>query len=684
MTFKKVALVSFISLCLALCDRGRADSVPDKVELRVGQSQKLEVSGLTRCSVDDAKIIKVTKLSPSTLQIAAQKDGATLLRVVTEKGTRLILCLVSPPKDEGSASDAAEKKPTASAEGNGKKEEEKKNKTDDDANANADKTPANSEDFLQPGDVIALDVLGEDNLSKTYQVNEQGFITMPLLDKVRAAGLTPTQLKQKLTKDLAKFLVDPEVRVTLEQRPERAIGTVSIFGQVERQGIYPIKRGEQRKVIEWLVQAGIKPSADISRVQLTRESVNKEARTLNLKRLYDEGNPVDNIIVLPGDILFVPELQRVTVMGAVEKPGTVQISGGAQLYLYEVITQAGGALLSADLRRVEITRANGPKITVNVLSAIQYGDPTGNPTIQPGDSILVPPLKAIRVEGAVLKAGKVYTPEDKVSVVSLLNQVGGYAPNADLTKAQIIREAEGQTLAIDLGAILKGEKPSVDLQPGDTLFVPIGAGTEVSGGASETPKVTVFGEVKQRGTIKLTEPKDLLELLQDVGAVGNDNADLEKVEVTSKDGTKRTVNVDQLLRTADPEQDIKLKGGERIYVPKLSMLKNSFYVTGGVARPGIYKFEKDMTMFQGILMAGGAAKYSKKDVSIMRMNPETKKVEQLTFDFQKIKKGEAEDPKLLAGDVVYVGEGKPPFNWGQALGMAGQAAMIFWWMGGWR
>lgn len=681
MTFKKTLLVSLVALCLIVCKGGGAGQIPDKIELRVGGSQKLEVAGLTRFAVDDAKIIKVAKLSPTTLQIAAQKDGATFLRVVTEKGTRPILCIVSPSKDAGGAGEAAEKKPTASAEDNGKKEEEKKSKTDNDANANANKSPIEDEDFLQPGDVIALNVLGEDSLSKTYQVNEQGFIIMPLLDKVRAAGLTPTQLQQKLTKELAKFLVDPEVKVTLEQRPERAVGTVSIFGQVERQGIYPIKRGEQRKALEWLLQAGIKSSGDLSRVQLTRESVGKEPRTLNIDQLLKEGKPDDNVIILPGDILFVPELQKVTVTGAVERPGTLQIPGGTQLY--EVITQLGGFLPHADWRRVEITRANGAKITVNVQNAIRYGDPAGNPAIQPGDTIFVPSLKAIQIRGAVQKPGMVYTPEDRVSILAVLDQVGGPAPNADLTKVQILREGE-QPLIVDLGAMLKGEKPGIDVQPGDILLVPIGAVVDVTGGQGGPLSVTVYGQVRQRGVVKLTGDTPLLNLLQDVGAVDNENADLEKVEVAFKDGTKRTVNVDKLLREAADEENVVLKGGERIYVPKLSMLKNSIYVTGGVTRPGIYKYEKDMTMFQGILMAGGAARYSKKDVSIMRMNPETKKVEQLMFDFQKIKKGEAEDPKLQPGDVVYVGEGRPPFDWGRALGMAGQAAMIFWWMGGWR
>jgi polysaccharide export outer membrane protein len=671
-------LVSLVSLCLALCRGGWAGSIPDKVELRVGESQKLEVSGLTRFTVDDAKIIKVTKLPPNTLQIAAQKDGATYLRVVTEKGTRPILCLVSSSdktsKSEAGAGEAvAEKKPTSSGEDNGKKAEEKTPKPED--AADADETPLSNEDFLQPGDVIALEVAGEANLNKPYPVDEQGFITMPLLDKVRAAGLTPTQLQRKLTQNLTKYLIDPVVKVTVAQKSERAIGTVTVVGAVEKPGTYPIKRGEQRKVIEWLAQSLTKTSADLSRVQLTRESVNKEPRTLNIKQLYDGGNAADNIIILPGDILYVPELQKVTIMGAVEKPGTLQFTG--EVRLFEVVQQAGGAQRSGDLRRVDITHTSGQKITVNMLLAVQEGNPAGNPPIQPGDFIVVPPLKAIRVVGAVQKSGDIYISDEKISVIRLLDQAGGYAPNADLSKVQILHDNGEPPVVIDLGAILKGQKPSVDVQPGDMLLMPIGTGNPTEGGSSDSSKVMVLGEVKKFGTFKLTEPKDLLELLQEVGAIENGGADLENVEVTFKDGTTKIVDIEKLRRNNDQTQNIVLKGGERVYVPKLSPMKTIFYVTGAVGRPGLVKYEKDMTLFQGIVLAGGPAKYSKKDVSIKRMNPETKKMEALAFDLEKIQKGEAEDPKLQPGDVVYVGEGKAPFNWRNVWGTARDAAWIF-------
>lgn len=356
-------------------------------------------------------------------------------------------------------------------------------------------------------------------------------------------------------------------QVVHAQEKQKPPDKVTIIGEVEKPGSYEMKDSDKRRVLDWLLEAGVKKTADLSRIQLIR---GKETRILNLKQLGVEGKVADNIALLPGDVIFVPTLKPIRVVGAVQKPGVF------------------------------------------------------------------------------------YTSNEKASVVEVLDEAGGFLPNADLSKAQIIRES-GKVVTVNLEG-----KFDVDLRPGDLLFIPIGTGINVS----DSLYVTVYGAVKQRGVIKLTEPTPLLNLLQDVGAIDNENADLKNVEVTSRDGTKKVVDIDKLLREADEKEDLILKGGERIYVPRLPPIKNSIYVTGGVARPGIYRYEKDMTLFQAILMAGGAARYSKKEVSILRMNPETKKVEQLTFDFQKIKKGEAEDPQLQPGDVIYVGEGKVPPSFG--------------------
>jgi polysaccharide export outer membrane protein len=673
--FRQWALVSLVFLSLAFCQGAKAEgTVPDKVELRVGESRQLEIKGLTRFEVGSAEFVKVAKLRSDVLEVTGQKDGVTFVRAFAGKNVHRITCFVN------AAESASEEKSKAGEETADASDKEDKDTKKASKSVDAAKPSSAEGDFLQPGDVIALDVFGEQALSKTYQVDDDGNITMPLLDKVRVGGLTLVATKDKLTKALAKYLVDPVVKVTLARRTDKALGHVTIVGHVEKAGSYPVQRGEQLRVFQWLLQAGVKPSGDLSRVQLTRESVSKEPRFLNIQQLVDGGKPDDNIVILPGDIIFVPEMQKVNIYGAIKRPGPLQVPGG--LTLMDIIIQAEGALPSADFRRVEITRANGPKITVNLHEAVQKGDPQQNPVIQPGDSIFVPPLKGMRVVGQVQRPGMVYTSDERITVVAVLQQVGDPLNDADLAKAQIVRE-NGEIVPLDLDAILRGNQPSVDMQPGDTLFIPKGAGFNAgSGGAGGPPKVTVYGEVKQRGAITLTEPKPLLDLLQDVGAVGNDFADLENVEVAFKDGTKKVINIDKLLREADQEQNLVLKGGERIYVPKLSPLKVAVYVTGGVARPGIIKFEKDMTMFQAILAAGGAARYSKREVSISRMNPETKKVEQLKFDFQKIKKGEAEDPHLLPGDVVYVGEGKPPFNWQGALGTASQLGWLLYLFGG--
>jgi protein involved in polysaccharide export with SLBB domain len=341
---------------------------------------------------------------------------------------------------------------------------------------------------------------------------------------------------------------------------------VTITGEVSKPGFYPVKRRDSRRVLDWLREAVVKPSADLSRVQLTRR---KETRLLNI-------NDINNVVVLRGDEIFIPALNSIRVVGAVRKPGVVYFS-----------TEQ-----------------------ISILAAIERA---------------------------------------------------GFLPETDSANVQIIR-ANNEVTSINLAGEIMGTHPRTYLQPGDLVFVPIRKEQPFVSIREEQPSVTVFGRVNRPGVFKLTKPKKLSDLLQEVGAIDNDEADLENVEVTFTDKTTKRVNVLKLLREADETQDVLLKGGERVYVPTLSPRKNSIYVMGAVARPGVYKYEKGITLYQSTLLAGGTVKYDKQEVSIMRMNPQTKKVEQLNFDFQKIKRGEVEDPLLQPGDVVYIGEGRPPSN----------------------
>src|SRR5271165_2033113 len=63
------------------------------------------------------------------------------------------------------------------------------------------------------GDGLDINVWKEPELSKTLGVRPDGMITLPLIGEVKAVGLTPTQLQERLTADLSKVLSDPQVTV---------------------------------------------------------------------------------------------------------------------------------------------------------------------------------------------------------------------------------------------------------------------------------------------------------------------------------------------------------------------------------------------------------------------------------------------------------------------------------------
>lgn len=115
--------------------------------------------------------------------------------------------------------------------------------------------PAVGQDFddyvIGPEDVLEIAVFLEDQLSTKVTVRADGKIALPLLDDVQASGLTPVQLKERITQGLKKFLAEPRVSVLpLEIHSQ----VVYVEGAVAKPGVYPL--GSPLKVSELLVRAG--------------------------------------------------------------------------------------------------------------------------------------------------------------------------------------------------------------------------------------------------------------------------------------------------------------------------------------------------------------------------------------------------------------------------------------------
>jgi len=84
---------------------------------------------------------------------------------------------------------------------------------------------------IRTGDAVVVTVATQESLGGTYVVDGGGAITLPLAGRVVTDGLTPDQLGDELRRRLTDFLVDPQVRVDLQQARR-----VFVFGNVRRQG----------------------------------------------------------------------------------------------------------------------------------------------------------------------------------------------------------------------------------------------------------------------------------------------------------------------------------------------------------------------------------------------------------------------------------------------------------------
>jgi polysaccharide biosynthesis/export protein len=102
------------------------------------------------------------------------------------------------------------------------------------------KSPTDGPYLIGPGDTLNVRVFNQEAMSGAVKVRPDGKITVPFLNDVEAAGMTPVQLAQRLQARLTEVLVNPAVTVSLQDtRPLE----VSVIGEVQHSGIYRLEPG---------------------------------------------------------------------------------------------------------------------------------------------------------------------------------------------------------------------------------------------------------------------------------------------------------------------------------------------------------------------------------------------------------------------------------------------------------
>jgi polysaccharide export outer membrane protein len=247
---------------------------------------------------------------------------------------------------------------------------------------------------------------------KVHRVDNDGTVTLPLVGRIQAAGLTIQEFEASLNEKLLKELKEPHIAITVTESISQP---VTVIGWVNTPGVQKM-RGKQSLAEVLSLAGGLKPDAGY-RVTITRqiavgdlplpdtrrdESAGVVIGEVNLSDILEARNPAANIQILPRDVVTVPRAKIVYVVGEVRKSGGFTLEQKNSMSVIQALALAEGTTQTAAKNRALILRqvpgaAQRSEIEVN-LDKVMAGK-SGDVTLQPDDILYVPNsiAKVIRI-----------------------------------------------------------------------------------------------------------------------------------------------------------------------------------------------------------------------------------------------------------------------------------------------
>jgi polysaccharide export outer membrane protein len=314
---------------------------------------------------------------------------------------------------------------------------------------------------LGANDRLRVDVFEVPEYSGEFSVLVDGTVNLPVIGRVPVRGLTLDQATEVITSRYARFVRRPIV--TLNLLTPRPVN-IAVAGEVTRPGTYTVTPGggagagaaggaasQFPTVTQAITLAGgITQSAAIGDIVVRRRtaSVTTQQISVNLRRLLQEGDLTQDIILRDGDTVFIPTVTgdnraesrqladasfaardnkpvNVAIVGEVARPGTYAVTGGGAATggatgavtggatgttvgggaeagpptVTKALQVAGGITSLADIRSITVrrpTRSGQVKLlAVNLWDVLRQGDLSQDFLLQEGDTITVPTATAI-------------------------------------------------------------------------------------------------------------------------------------------------------------------------------------------------------------------------------------------------------------------------------------------------
>ena len=170
--------------------------------------------------------------------------------------------------------------------------------------ASAQSAAASDEFVIGPGDILAINVWKEAEISRVVPVRSDGRISLPLIGEVQSGGLTPKQLEAEITKGLKDYVAEPSVTVVVQEIHSQHI---NVLGMIARPGSYPLTK--TMTIVDAIATAGgFRDFAKKKSIYVLRQNPDGTQARLpfNYKEAIKGVRPEQNIKLQPGDSIVVP------------------------------------------------------------------------------------------------------------------------------------------------------------------------------------------------------------------------------------------------------------------------------------------------------------------------------------------------------------------------------------------
>lgn len=467
-------------------------------------------------------------------------------------------------------------------------------------------TPQNY--VLGPGDEVNVDIWGNTQESMTLPISPDGTIVINDIGVIHLGGLTVSQAKAKLKKEIGPRFLDSKIELTLGQT--RTI-TVNVMGEVKVPGTYTVSAFST--VFNALYMAGGPNNIGT----LRNIKVYRRGRLLSNVDVYEfllNGKLSGDVRLQDNDIITVsPYEALVCITGKVKRPMYYEMKKNESALT--LLNYAGGFTGAAHTRAISVFRKTEPKLSVFSVGEFDYS----SFHLMDEDSVCVDATlnryqNMVEIKGAVFRPGKYQVGGDITTVKALIQAADGLKEDAISTHGVLYRMKPDRTLeaiSVDLGNIINGTVADPPLQNEDVLYV---ASNET---LNMKKIVTIKGEITNPGEYPYAESETIEDLILRAGGL-TEAASFSKVDVSRRIADPYSIegtdSISQMFSfninpdfTINEQEKFRLLPYDEIYVrrsPAFNTLQNVI-VEGEVIFEGNYALKNKTQRLSEIIKAAG-------------------------------------------------------------------------------